>query len=130
MNQVVNFDDGFYRLKNGQSFTTWESRHMRQPKPRNVWWLLFGISGISALGWFIHTFPPASTLVFIGFFAITAAASYFSALFILNSVRRAGLVSIGVITILFLRYIQLRQVHYIILLLAVLISLELMLQKR
>ena len=99
-------------------------------KPRNVWWLVVGISGLSLLGWFINTFGPNSFFVTLMFFLIIFFTNICFSLFILNNVRRAILLSLGVILFFFLRLLNLREPFYIILLLASIVSLELYLRKQ
>lgn len=102
---------------------------MDRPK-RNVWWLIVGISGLSLLGWFANTFTPGNFWGVVLFFVIVAATTFFSSLFILKIVRRAILVTIGVTIWLILRLLGLRDWYYPILLIPILISLEILFQKR
>ena len=95
-----------------------------------MWYLIAGISGLSVLGWFVNTFPPENILSLVLFFLIIAATTFFSSLFILKIVRRAVLVTLGVIVWLTLRLLGLRELWYPLLLIPCLISLEILFQKR
>ncbi|OGG11638.1 hypothetical protein A2Z00_01100 [Candidatus Gottesmanbacteria bacterium RBG_13_45_10] len=100
-----------------------------QNRPRNIWWLIISISGLSAIGWIIHTFPPEGPILGV-FFLFLFAVSYFASLFLFNIVRRSLTISLGVMLFFMLRYLQLHNPLYIILLIACLFSLELYFQKR
>ena len=102
---------------------------MDRPK-RNVLWLILGICGLSVLGWFVNTFQPENILLLILFFIIIAAVTFFSSLFLFKIVRRAVLVTIGVVIWLLLRLLGLRDWYYPVLLIPCLISLEILFQKR
>ncbi len=97
---------------------------------RNILWLILGISGFSVLGWFANTFRPENMVLLILFFAIMTATTFFSSLFLLKIVRRAVLVTLGVIVWLSLRLLGLREFWYPLLLIPCLISLEILFQKR
>jgi hypothetical protein len=64
------------------------------------------------------------------FFAILSVTVFFSSLFILKIVRRAILVTLGVVIWLLLRFLGLRDWYYPVLLIPVLVSLEMLFQKR
>lgn len=102
---------------------------MHRPK-RNILWLILGMCGLSILGWFVNTFPPENVLLLILFFVIIAATSFFFSLFLFKIVRRAVLVTAGVIVWLTLRFLGLRNLWYPLLLIPCLISLEILFQKR
>lgn len=102
---------------------------MNRPS-RNIWWLILGISGLSVLGWFINTYQPDSVEMVALFFLIITAITFFSSLFIFKIVRRAVLIIAGVIVWLLLRLVGLRDWYYPVLLIPVLISLEILFQKR
>ncbi len=97
---------------------------------RNAWWLIVGISGLSILGWFINTFSPDSFEKIILFFSIIAATTFFSSLFVFKIVRRSILVTLGVMVWLLLRLVGLRDWYYPVLLIPVLVSLEILFEKR
>ncbi len=103
---------------------------MIEHKPRNIWWLFLAIVGISSLGWFINTFSPNSWQFVVIFLLIFFVTSFWTLLYCFNNVRRAFFVSIGFTIIMALRYLQLREPQYIMLLIATLLSLELYFQKR
>lgn len=99
-------------------------------KERNLLWLILGISGISILAWFGNTYPP-DTMVKIAtalllFFTMISSMSYF----LLNNVRHALLLSLGLSIFLILRILQLREPIYPILLLVSVLSLELLFQNK
>lgn len=95
-----------------------------------MWYLILGISGLSVLGWFVNTFQPENILLLIPFFVIIAATTFFFSLFLLKIVRRAALVTLGVVIWLILRLLGLREIWYPLLLLPCLISLEILFGKR
>lgn len=95
-----------------------------------MWYLILGISGLSVLSWFIHTFRPENIYLLILFFLIIAATTLFSSLFLLKIVRRAVLVTLGVVVWLMLRLFGLRELWYPLLLIPCLISLEILFGKR
>jgi hypothetical protein len=97
---------------------------------RNILWLILGICGLSILGWFINTFSPENFPQLILFFVIIAATTFFSSLFLLKIVRRAILVTLGIIVWLALRLFGLRELWYPLLLIPCLISLEILFQKK
>ncbi len=97
---------------------------------RHIWHLIAGISGLSLLGWFVNTFPPENILLLVLFFVIIAITVFFSSLFMLKIVRRAVLVTLGVVIWLTLRLFGLRELWYPLLLIPCLISLEILFQKR
>jgi len=101
---------------------------MRQRR-RNIRWFVPGLVGFAMLGWIVLSFPPNSWLIslfFLLFFLSSFAVSYS----LINNVRRAILINLGLVTIFVLRYLNLREPLYIILLVATLLSLELYFQKR
>ncbi len=95
-----------------------------------MWCLILGITGLSVLGWFVNTFPPENILLLVLFFLIIAATAFFSSFFLLKIVRRAVLVTLGVVIWLILRLLGLRELWYPLLLVPCLISLEILFQKR
>lgn len=97
---------------------------------RNIWYLILGISGLSVLGWFVNTFTPDSFGEISLFFVIIAATTFFTSLFLLKIVRRAILVTLGIVVWLLLRLLGLRDWYYPVLLLPILISLEILLRTR
>lgn len=78
----------------------------------------------------MNAFPPDSLSRILEFFLIILATSFVLSVFLLNNVRRALLISFGLIILLTLRALGLRDPLYPILLLASLVSLELLLNKR
>lgn len=92
--------------------------------------LIVGISLLCILGWFVNTFRPTSPLLFLIFFTIVAATTFTLSLFMIKIVRRALLVTLGVVIWLLLRLLGLRDFYYPLLLVPLLISLEILFQKR
>lgn len=95
-----------------------------------MWSLIAGISGLSLLGWFINTYTPDTVFTILLFFLITGATTFFCSLFLLKIIRRAILVTLGVVIWLLLRMLGLRDWYYPVLLIPVLISLEVLFQNR
>jgi hypothetical protein len=93
-------------------------------------WLVVGITGLSLLGWFVNTYPPDSFIRILIFFAILGGTTFCISFFFLKIVRRATIITVGVIVWLLLRYLGLRDWYYPLLLLPILISLEMLFQKR
>jgi hypothetical protein len=93
-------------------------------------WLILGISCLSILGWFVNTFQPENLLLLTFFFVIVAATTFCISLFLFKIVRRAILVTIGVLVWFALRLLGLRELWYPLLLILCLISLEILFQKR
>lgn len=93
-------------------------------------WLIFGISGLCLLGWFVNTFQPENFLLLVLFFVIIALTTFFFSLFLFKIVRRAVLLTLGVVVWLLLRLFDLRDLWYPLLLIPCLISLEILFQKR
>lgn len=101
-----------------------------RPNPRNIWWLIVAICGICVLAWFVNTYPPHSWQLFIVFFTLVFITSLFLLLYLINNVRRSILLSSGLSIFLLLRLLNLRELIYPLLLVASLLSLELLLTKR
>jgi len=99
-------------------------------RQRNSWWLFIGIIGISVLGWFTNTFSPKELFFRAIFFLIIFVTTTSLSFYVLNNVRRALLIGIGVVSFFLLRYLGLRELFYPILLIASLVSLEVFFQKR
>lgn len=96
---------------------------------RSVWWLIIGVTGISALAWFTNTYTPDSwqrIAIFFSLFTLIITSLFFS---FLNNVRHILLITGGLLILLLLRLLGLREIIYPLLLLASLLSLELMLRK-
>lgn len=97
---------------------------------RSIRWLIVGISGISALAWFANTYAPDSWQLIAIFFVFAATIIMSLLSYVLNNVRHVFLIALGVLIILFLRLLGLREIIYPLLLAATLLSIELMLRKR
>lgn len=92
--------------------------------------VVIGISGISLLGWFVNSYSPDSVWMIAVFFVILSASVFFISLLFLKKIRRAALLTFGVILWLILRFLGLRELYYPILLIPILISLEILFQNR
>ncbi len=98
--------------------------------PRNSFWLIVGIAGLSFLGWLMTTSEPHGVPSLILFLSVVSGTSFSLSLFVVNNTRRAVLISTGITVYFVLRYIGLRHIIYPILLVASLLSLELVSHKR
>lgn len=88
------------------------------------------VTAVSTLAWFINSYTPDSWQR-IGIFFILITIILSSLLIpLLNNVRRIFLVTGGVIILLLLRLLGLREIIYPLLLIACLVSLDLLLRKR
>jgi len=97
---------------------------------KNPSWLIIGFIGISILGWLEKSFDPDSFIIMMMFFIILFLTSVSFTYFATNIVRRSIIIGSGVFGFFLLRYLQLREPFYVLLLVACLISLELYYQKR
>ncbi len=97
---------------------------------RSIWLLIVGISGISGLAWFANTYTPDSWQMIVILFTFIATIITSTLLYFLNNVRHILLITGGLLILLFLRLLGLREIIYPLLLIASLISLELLLRKR
>ncbi|MEK7544168.1 MAG: hypothetical protein AAB557_04820 [Patescibacteria group bacterium] len=97
---------------------------------RSVWWLFVGISGISALAWFINVHAPDSWQVMLLFFILITAIIISLLLYFIDAARHIFLITGGLLILLTLRFFGLREIIYPILLIASLLSVELLLRKR
>ena len=104
------------------------SRFRQQPK--DIKWLLMGITGICGLGWLINTQDPNYLFSLITFFLILSITVYSLTLFTTNIVRHGLLVGGGVFVFFILRLLGLRDWYYIMLLGFCLTSLEYYYQNR
>lgn len=102
---------------------------MHRPR-RSVWWFLVGISGISGLAWFANTYTPDSWQKIVILFTFIATIITSILFYFLNNVRHILLITGGLLILLVLRYLGLREIIYPLLLLASLLSLDILLRKR
>jgi cell division protein FtsW (lipid II flippase) len=93
-------------------------------------YLFAEISLMSALGWFINAYTPDSWQSVGVFFAILAAIIATGLGYFQINTRQTALITGGIILMLYLRYLGLREIFYPLLLAATLVSIELMLRKR
>jgi len=103
---------------------------MTKGQPRNIWHLFIAVIGISLTGWYINTFAPKNWFIIAGFFFVFFLTWFFLLLYLLNNVRRAFMLTIGVSGIFMLRSAGLRDILYILLLAATIILLEAYLTKK
>jgi hypothetical protein len=96
---------------------------LHSPK-RNILHLFLFLVFASALGWFINSYPPEAVWQFGTFYLLLGLAVFFLFQFIFHHVRRAVLGSVGLVTILILRSLNLRHPAYLLLLFACLVSVE------
>ncbi len=99
-------------------------------RKRHPWLFILAVVTFASLIGFTNFFAPATAQLVILFFGLFALGNFFLWQYLLNNVRRALLVTLGVTVFLGLRYLNLRQPFYLILLIASLISLEVYWQKR
>lgn len=97
---------------------------MREKNPRNVWHIFEAILGMSAFGFYIHTFEPSSWIHIGGFFLLFFFTTYLLLLFLLNNVRHATFGSAALSGILGLRALGLREIYYMVFFLITLFALE------
>ena len=95
-----------------------------------IFWSGIAIIGISILGW-IMRFTSPDSIGIVSMWLATIGLVLFSATYaILTHIRRALLLSAGVVLILTLRILGLRETYYIVLLCICLVSLELYLNSQ
>lgn len=97
---------------------------------RSVWWPIITISGISGLAWFANTYTPSSWQMIAIFFVLISVITTTILLYLLNNVRHVLLITGGALILLFLRLLGLREIIYLLLLVACLVSLEVLCRKR
>ena len=97
---------------------------------RSFWWLITGISGVSALAWLTNTYTPDSWQMIVIFFILITLITSSLLLYFLKNARHILLITGGLLILLLLRFFGLREIIYPLLLAASLLSLELMLRKR
>src|SRR3989344_9373806 len=107
-------------------------------KKKNVWLLTLSILSLSSFIYFINSFSPSSNLpianyqipIIPAFFLVFFIFLFFLSSYLLDNFRRA--ITIGVLICLYftLRLFDLNNPLYIILLVALFISIELFLKKR
>lgn len=99
-------------------------------KPRDITWLIVGISTICALGFLINTQNPDYVIPLVIFFLLLFIAAFSLTFYITNIVRRSILVGGGVFVFFLLRFLGLRDWYYVLLLGICLIFVELSSQNR
>jgi hypothetical protein len=97
---------------------------LHTPPERNILYLFLFLVFASTLGWFINSYPPEIVWHFVGFYVLLGLSAFFLFHFILCHIRRAVLLSIGLVTIFILRSLNLRHPAYLLLLFAFLVSVE------
>lgn len=96
---------------------------------RNTKLLILGFLGLAGLAFFADKFAPSSLQIVSAFLLIFLLSDFFLSQYLLNNVRRAILLSSGLTVFLALRAAGLREPIYPALLIACLISLELLFGK-
>lgn len=87
-------------------------------------------AAVSFLAWFVNAYSPDSWQRIAIFFVLIAIIITLLSFSFLNNVRRVLLITGGVLILLLLRLLGLREIIYPLLLTATLLSIELMLRKR
>lgn len=88
------------------------------------------VTAVSTLAWFINTYAPDSWQMIAIFFVLAALIIMNFLNYLLNNVRHILLITTGILIVLLLRLLGLREIIYPLLLAATLLSIELMLRKR
>lgn len=99
-------------------------------RSRNILWLFVAIVFVSLLAWFTNSFSPQTNTVIIIFFLILAGGVFSLFMYLLKNTRRSFFITVAFLVFLLLRYLHLREYLYILLLVATIISLELVYRKR
>jgi len=99
-------------------------------KERNINYLIGSIVGLCGLAWFVNGVSPESIVMQVAFYAILSIVTFSLGIYIFTSIKEAFLVSIGSVICLFLRSLNLRHPIYVILLVAVLCSINVYYNKR
>lgn len=102
---------------------------MFQPH-RSVWWLFVSICGLSALAWLANAYAPDSWQVILIFFILIMVMITSLLLYFMGNMRHILLITGGVLILLILRFLGLREIIYPLLLVATLFSIELLVRKR
>lgn len=103
---------------------------MRERPKRNFKAFIFGILGFGSLVIFINQLAPASPGVILIFYLIFFLSANLISFYLLNNARRAFLLSLGLTVWLILRQLGLREIMYVALLAASLLSLEILFSKK
>lgn len=91
-------------------------------KERNINYLIFSIVGSSGLAWFINAVSPDIVWMQCAFYVILGIIMFCIGMFIFASKKESFLLSVGSIVYFFLRSLNLRHPIYLVLLIAVLVS--------
>ncbi len=94
------------------------------------WPLTAGILGISVLAWFMNNYTPTFWYFIALFFLLIFISSFLLVSSVINNVRRSILIATGFCVWLALRALNLREITYLILLIATLVSFEIVLEKK
>ncbi|MBU1473102.1 hypothetical protein KKB64_04965 [Patescibacteria group bacterium] len=94
-------------------------------KKRDFWWLMLGIINLTGFVSFVNFIAPGKTIYLVIFFVLIFLSTVFLSFYVLNNVRRGLLIACGVVVFLFLRLWGLYEPMYLGLLIASLLSLEL-----
>lgn len=100
------------------------------PKPRNIILIIIALTGASAIAWLTRSYPPEQLLPLVAFYVLFALTIFCLTQFILQHVRRSFLIALGVTTYLILRSFNLRHPLYLVLLIALIISINFLVQNQ
>jgi hypothetical protein len=100
-----------------------ETMKLHSPQ-KNILHLFLFLVFASTLGWFINSYPPETIWQFGVFYLLLGLTILFLSHFILCNLRRALLVSIGVVLFFILQSFNLRHPLYSALLVLCIISIE------
>lgn len=98
--------------------------------PRNPYLLIGGVSGYILLSAYVNLYPPDSLLRIALFLIVIAASTGLVLQYLFRRTQQSILLSFGVVIFLTLRFFDLRNPLYTVLLLACIVSLELTMRKR
>ena len=93
--------------------------------PRNPWHIFTAVAGFGVTGWYIHTLAPTSWYIVTGLLIVLFTTLYFFLLFLLNTRRRAFFLTSALVGIAALRMLGLKDILYVLFLIAVLVLLNL-----
>jgi len=93
-------------------------------KERNINYLIFAIVALCGLAWFVNCISPDVLWLQAIFYVILGIITFCLSMFIFASNKEALLISIGTIIYFLLRSLNLRHPLYLILLIALLISIN------
>lgn len=102
---------------------------MKIHKERHISFFLIALTLASGLGWFINSYPPGSVWTYGVVFLLVGCSIGFLLQFLFNQIDKSIVGGAGVVIFLILRALQLRHFVYDLLLIACLISIDIMIIK-